>query len=161
MKRALTMILLLSLLLSGCAASSQGMKDPVTFYYVLDEYRYGENAGFYEGEEREAAGHVQDLSYLMQLYLIGPSTEGLRSPFPKGTQILSLEQKDNVLLVALSDLSAMTDAEFNRACACLTMTCLGLTDADTVTIQSGQRSVTMSRDTLILIDEKPNTEDTQ
>jgi len=46
----------------------------------------------------------------------------------------------------------MTDAQFILACSCLTMTCLELTDAEHVTINSGDRSVTMSKSTLLLHD---------
>ncbi len=47
----------------------------------------------------------------------------------------------------------MTDTEFTLACACLTMTTLSITGGDEVTITSGSRSVTMSRDSLTLIDD--------
>ena len=46
----------------------------------------------------------------------------------------------------------MTDAAFSLACACLTKTCMELTQASSVTVISGTRMVTMGPDNLILTD---------
>ena len=42
----------------------------------------------------------------------------------------------------------MTDAQFTLACSCLTLTCLELVDAESVTVVSGDRSITMNADSL-------------
>ena len=53
----------------------------------------------------------------------------------------------------LSDTAAtMDDMEYSLACTCLSLTCLDLTDAASVTITSGNRSITMNRNTLTLFD---------
>lgn len=165
MKKLTALLLLLSLLLCGCGPSGQHLKDPVTFYYLLDkyehDYKYGEEPVVFAPEEREASGHRNDLNYLLALYLIGPSEEGLRSPVPWGTRVLELEESGKHITLKLSDTtSSMSDIDFTRACACLTLTCLDLTDADKVTVQSGDRSVTMTRDTLILFDDSTTVEET-
>ena len=154
MKRFLTCILKAILLLSGCGTSAERIREPVTFYYMRENpetLRHGED--LFVGEVREAAGHRQDLSYLMVLYLIGPSTEGLRLPIPKGTRIVDITMEGETVLLTMPDTEkTMTDIEYALACTCLSQTCLELTDAESVTITSGERSITMDRSTLVLTD---------
>ena len=160
MKRILSCILITILLLSGCGTSAERIREPVTFYYMRENpetLRHGEN--LFVGEVREAAGHRQDLSYLMALYLIGPSTEGLRMPIPKGTRISEITIEEETVLLTLPDTEkTMTDIEYALACTCLSQTCLELTDAKSVTITSGERSITMDRSTLVLTDHTPTNE---
>ena len=154
MKRTLCLVLALCLILPGCAVSKERLREPVTFYYPRRQYQYGAEDGVISSEQREAAGHRDDLSYLLALYLIGPSDEALVSPLPWGTRILKTTQNGTTVTLKLSDTTpAMTDTEFSLACACLTLTCLSVTDAQAVKITSGSRSVTMSRDNLTLFDD--------
>ncbi|MGM9549806.1 MAG: GerMN domain-containing protein [Faecousia sp.] len=163
MKRIACLLLSLCLLLSGC--SGERIKDPVTFYYPRQEYQYGTADGVIASELREASGHTGDLRYLLALYLIGPSSEDLVSPLPRGTRLLQARQEGSAVTLELTDTAqAMTDAEFTLACACLTMTCLSVTGAEKVTITSGSRCVTMSPDSLTLFDDSTaasTTEETQ
>lgn len=153
MKRLLIFICLLSFLLCGCSANGQLFKNPVTFYYIQEQYQYGENAGVIAAEEREAAGHQNDLTYLMALYMMGPSEDGLVSPIPRGTRVLEVKNSGTSISLKLSDTtSTMSDTDFTRACACITLTLLDMTEAEKVSFQSGSRSLTMSRDTLVLFD---------
>lgn len=153
MKRFVCLLLALCLSLSGCGLSRDGIKEPVTFYYLQTEYRYGVEDGVIGTEEREASGHRDNLSYLLTLYLIGPTDESLTSPIPKGTHIFSVEQEGNEVQLQLTDTSqTLTDSGYTLACACLTLTCLSITEAESVTITSGSRSVTMTRDSLTLFD---------
>ena len=145
MKRFLCFLLCLCLFLPGC--SGELMKNPVTFYYPRREYQYGAEDGVISSEQREASGHADDLHYLLSLYLIGPSSDELVSPLPWGTRLLGVSQENGTVTLEL------TDTEFTLACACLTMTTLSITGGDEVTITSGSRSVTMSRDSLTLIDD--------
>lgn len=153
MKRLLILICLSAFLLCGCSSSGQRFKNPVTFYYVQEAYQYGTDGGVIAPEEREAAGHQEDLAYMMALYLMGPSEDGLVSPIPRGTRVLVAKKSGSSVSIKLSDTtSTMSDAAFTRACACMTMTLLDMTKAETVNFQSGSRNVTMSRDSLILFD---------
>ena len=164
MKRLISLAFLLCLTLTGCGKFGERIKEPVTFYYLRAEYQYGSDSGVIGSEEREASGHRENLSYLLALYLMGPSGEDLVSPIPRGIRFLSVEQADTLITLNLSDTaSALTDAEYSLACACLTLTCLDLTEAETVTVTSGSRSVTMTRDNLILYDSSMTapTEETQ
>ena len=149
MKRLICALLLMSMLLCGC---TERLKEPVTFYYIRAAYETDMSA-IIGSELREASGHREDLAYLMALYLMGPADEELRDPLPRGTSIESVEHKNAAVVLHLSDLTdTMTDSQFTLACSCLTLTCLELTDAESVTIISGDRSITLQADTLILQD---------
>ena len=161
MKRMLCLLLLLCMLLSGCGMFGERIKEPVTFYYLCAAYQEDLCCAI-SSEEREASGHTGDLSYLLALYLMGPSGEDLVTPLPRGTRIYSAKQEEYTVLLNMSDTSqTLTDAEFSLACACLTMTCLDMTDAEQVTITSGSRSATMHRDNLTLTDNSTATETTE
>ena len=145
---ALAAVLLISLL-PGCG---QKMKEPVTFYYQVTDYQ-GTMACPIAGEEREVAGYRDNLKYLLSFYLMGPISKDLVSPLPRGTLVYNITQEDTELTIELSNTSALlTDSEFSLACACLSMTCMGLANVENVTIVSGSRSLTISRDNLLLND---------
>ena len=152
MKRFIAFALLLTLLLPllGC---SKGIQDGADFHYCRKEYQYGKDSGVIAPEQRDITGHVGDLSFLISLYLMGPLDEDLESPFPKGTKLEVLEFTRHGLHIQLSPVpDSFTDSEFTLACACLTLTCLEISDKATFTITSGERSVIMNRNNLILWD---------
>lgn len=159
MKRLTAILLLCSLFLSGCGNS---LKEPVTFYYLSINYEE-EMSPAIASEQREASGHRDDILYLMALYLMGPADEDLYSPLPKDTTIQSAEQHGTNVTITLSDIpNSMTASRFTLVCSCLTLTCLELTEATNVTINSGDRSITMSAEDLLLQDLiTAGTEDTQ
>ena len=105
-------------------------------------------------EEREITGHTGDWYYILALYFMGPSDEKLDSPLPKDTQLLSYIQNDNDMQISITDLDEeLTDAKFSLACACLSLTILDCTSFSKITVTSGQRSITISRDNFLLIDQ--------
>lgn len=162
MKRLFCLMFILVLLLSGCAREQ--LREPVTFYYPRTQYHYGSADGVIARETREGAGHTGDLPYLLNLYLMGPKEELLASPLPQGVQLLSAAIEDEVVLLTLSDSSRlMSESEFSLACACLSLTSMEITGLDTVTIESRERSVTMTFEDLILYDDSAEavTEETQ
>lgn len=163
MKRVLIFLSLAALLLCGCTRSGERIKDPVSFYYLQAEYQYGTEGSVIASEEREASGHRQDLLYLMKLYMMGPAGEELRSPLPRGIQVLSAEAAGDLVTLTISDTAGgLSDIDFSLAGACLSLTCFDLTEAAKVTIISGERSLTFSQDTLNLYDSIPAaTEDTK
>ena len=144
---ALTAAVLLSM--SGCG---QKMKEPVTFYYLNESYQENMDCAIV-GEEREVAGYRDDLKYLLSFYLMGPIGKGLTSPLPRGTLLYTVNQEGAKLTIEISNTSALlSDSEFSLACACLSQTCMGLTNAEEVTIVSGSRNLTLNRDNLLLND---------
>lgn len=165
MKRWIPLLLLFSLIFSGCGFFSERIMEPVTFYYLQNSFHYGKDASVIVAEEREASGHRQELSYLLALYLMGPAEEEHRSPLPPGTRILKAEQTGSKVTMELTNPAySFSDSELSLACACLTLTCLDITDAQEVSITYLERTVTMTRESLTLYDDsKENlpTEETQ
>lgn len=165
MKRWICLFLALLLALSGCTLSAQGFRDPVTFYYLREQYRYGDADGVIAGEQRESAGHAGDLSYLMSLYFMGPSEEELVSPIPRGVQLQAVILEDHTATLVLSDTTrVLTDSEFSLTAACLAMTTMEITPVTKVIIRSADRAATITRDNLTLFDDSAAvaaTEETQ
>ena len=149
MKRLTALLLLFALFLSGCGNE---LKEPVTFYYLSSNYEEDMSSAI-DSERREAAGHRDDLMYLMALYLMGPADEDLHAPLPGDTTVQAAEMHGTNVTITLSDVSdSMTDFQFTVACSCLTLTCLDITEATNVTIISGDRSITLDANDLLLSD---------
>jgi len=147
MKRIICLVLLI-LLLCGCSK-----EDMATFYYRPVDYLTDHNGPVLSAETRNITGYTENPHFLVSLYLTGPLDKDLQSPFPKGTRLQSLINKDRQLTVQLYDLPQnLSDAEFSLACACLTMTCMEFFDVDSVTIICGNRSVSMDQSILTLSD---------
>lgn len=152
MKRLFCAAAAVSLLLSLLAGCGQKVKEPVVFYYRKDAYQENMDCPI-AWEEREVAGHRDNLKYLLSFYLMGPISKGLVSPLPRGTLLYTITQEGAGLTIEISNTSSLlTDSEFSLACACLSMTCMELTNAENVTITSGSRSLTLSWDNLLLND---------
>ena len=150
MKRLICLILLFSFLLCGCSSMGERIKEPVTFYYIQENYQK-EMGNVIAPEVREAAGHRYDLPYLLALYSMGPSGNGLVSPFPVNTRILPVEHsEDGLVLSVLDEIQDMTDAQYTLASSCLAMTCLEMIDVEQITVICGDRSVTIKADTLLI-----------
>lgn len=149
MKRRISFLLLLALLLGGCGHYIQ-MREPVTFYYVRQDYS-SDMRSILDSEQWEATGHKDDLNYLLSLYFMGPSREDLISPLPPDAKLISLEQSDSCIILTLTELS-MSDADYTLACACLAQTLFGVTDARQITIISASKNVTLYKDNLALHD---------
>lgn len=151
MKRMICLTLALCLLLSGCSSFGERIREPVTFHYLCADYAE-KLCCVIVSEEREAAGHSGDLSYLLALYQMGPANESLRSPLPPGTRIHS-ELQDGEILLTLSDSAQiLSDLDYSLACACLMLTCLDITDTSAVTVNCVDRTKTMYADSLTLLD---------
>ena len=159
MKRILfPIILILLIFLSACQTADP---DEVTFYYCRDpqQYQYFQDDSVICAESRDIMGHRTDLQYMAGLYLAGPMEEGLIPPFNKSTRLLSIRQEDSSLLVELSDhAEILTDSEFSLSSACFAMTCMDFVQCDDVTITIGERSITMNRENIVLLDSLPQQE---
>ncbi len=151
MKHVFPLMLILCFFCSGCSSvTGERIKEPVTFYYVCENYQ--KNMDQVIGAEiREAAGHKNDLSYLLALYSMGPSREDLLSPIPRNTTIVPIVQTEEAMEVSLSESAlTMSDAEFTLASACISMTCMELTDVQQVTVVCEDRHVSIREDNLLL-----------
>lgn len=160
MKHILSILLLVSILLSGCSTQDS---NAVLFYYCRDpqQYQYFEPDAVIRSEARDLLGHRNDLKYMLGLYLAGPLEEDLVIPCAKSTRLLSVTNDGGRILIELSDHNNnLTDSEFSLACACLALTCMDFTQCGDVTITSGERSVTMNSESIILADILPQQETT-
>jgi len=145
----------------GCDSRKE---DLVSFYYCRepDAYQYFNEDGVICAESRDVIGHDENIRYVIGLYLAGPMEEGLRSPLPASVKLISAERTLEAVQLTFSDLDdIMSESEFSLACACLTLTCADLTGCRQVTVISGTRSITMTRDSIRLLDDAPNLETTE
>lgn len=157
MKRLIILLLAMSTALCACAfpGSHEGQ---TAFYYPVAASSYTMEESYIQSEYRQVSD--TELSRLIALYLQGPQdTQSFSSPFPAGTGLVSVSVDEKLLDVTLSaGFSACTGLELTIACACLTMTCLELTDVESVRIRSdgaqldGAPWVQMQRSDLLLTD---------
>ena len=159
MKKTVALLLAACLALALCGCSRED--GTAMFYYTRypDDYLYGMENGVIAGEYRDITSHSDDLKYLLTLYFHGPTLETLRTPFPSGMGLYSVEWSGNTLVIeTTSSLTVLTGTDLTLACACLAKTCFSLTDAEAVTIYAGGLgyiSMTLTRDSLILYDNTP------
>ena len=162
MKRTLCLLLsLLLLALSGCSFRD-APAETVSFYYLRSEVTYGTADGVIAPEDQDVTGQPQDLASLLSLYFQGPTDETLTSPFPSGTHLLGFSEKNYTLHLSLSnEFTQLEELDLTLACACISSTCFGITDAQQVRITTPGTTLTegidltISRDGLILFDELP------
>ena len=140
MKRWLALILVIILCFSGCALEAGTNNNAVDFYYLRTHsgtYDSFFSAGAIGSETRFIPAHQQDLNYMLSLYLQGPSNPELESPFPVGCKVLELHEGDSQLTLVLNPIiAAKNDMDLTIACACLAKTCMAMTGATTIQVES-------------------------
>ena len=102
MKRGISFFLIFALLLSGCGSGGGNSSESVSlnFYYCVEDIDQLTSAVAVEAEGRNV--QVFTLTQLMDLYLRGPTSDHLRSPFPDGTEMVSLAEGEDGLEVTMS-----------------------------------------------------------
>ena len=156
-----TVLLLCALICLSCLGCDISDGSSVNFYYYRnpDEYQYFEESGAIQTEARDLLGHLDDLRYMVGLYMAGPMDENLLVPFSKSTKLITAQQNGSRVYIELSDhTNALTDSEFTLACTALTLTCMDFTECSDVTITSGYRTMTLNTDNIILTDTLPQQE---
>ena len=134
MKRVLTLMLALCLIFSGCGAQkTNGQGNQVLFYYeqrgaselTADSMIASESRNTYAG----ALGPV------LELYFRGPKQDSLISPFPDGTEVISVSQENGTTELTLSNaFYSLQGVNLAVACACLTQTVCAYTGERTMTL---------------------------
>ena len=161
MKRLICLLLVsMFMLLSACHYSESGdILEPVAFYYprTSEQFVYGAPDGVLAAEMREASSHVNDLEYLIAMYLRGPQDEGLRSPFPAGCTLEEVRTGGNILCIVLSsEFTTLENTELTLACCALAKTCLPLSNTQRIRIDSASDektfTITLTEDSLLLTD---------
>ena len=160
MKRILCLFgsLLILLCLFGCAKEEIQYISPVKLFYCQKSFSYNTENGVIASELREFSGWKYEYRDYLNVYLSGPRTPELKSPFPLGGWILELEQKDTQVDLLLNiKFSLLSPHELTLSCACLSLTVMELMDVDTVNIQiDGNKQdpsvITMTKDNLSFTD---------
>ena len=161
MKRWVTVLLILSMLscLCGCSKNSPPPKEPVIFYYPAAKTVYNGTTEVLHPESREGAGYKADIAGLMNLYLKGPVSETLRSPFPVQVTVTRFASTTNTAILELSnEFAQLVGIDLTVACASIARTLFDLTQLDTVQISAtdaqldGQASITLNRNDIYFLD---------
>jgi germination protein M len=140
MKRVLNLLLILCLALTWAGCSREEEILP-RFYYLRtgDSIRYGTADGLVASVEVESMESADDLDLLLQQYLQRPIPENFRSPFPKGTYLLSTIAREDMLVIVLSrEFSGLDGIRLTLAGACLTATCHELAGYTRIQVRSGE-----------------------
>ena len=152
--------LLLALTLAFTSVACTAPEDEHTLFYYLrseETILYGEPDGLIAPLSRELTGSGQ-LDTTLQLYMEGPNEENFRSPFPKGTYLLSTIQRDDMLVVVLSrEFSTLSGIHLTLAGACLTATCHDLTGLTRVQVRSGEHIYDFNLNDFVFLDDSAGT----
>lgn len=159
MKRWIALICLILLCMPLAACHSE--EDSAFFFYLRrgEDYAYGASDAVVAPETRDCSGRKNNLHYMLTLYLEGPVDTALLSPFPEGTQILSLQRSGSSLSIELSEeFTNLAGMDQTLASTCIAYTCFDLCSAHQVHIyaQSAQNetiSITLTREDLVLLDD--------
>lgn len=156
-RKLLTFSLAFLLLLTGCTVHENDSDDQAAFYYVRSEISFQAADGVIAPELREIGDRSNDLAYLLSLYLQGPQSDTLRSPFPENLTLVQVRQQEAYLEVVVSHrLSDLTGIELTLACSCLAKTCMALSGAQEVRISAqeqlldGASYITITADSILL-----------
>lgn len=161
MKRTVTFMLVLFILLSftACSSSADDLERPVAFYYCNNLESEDDFENVFIMELHEGVGYEDNRPALLSLYLAGPVNERYISPFPSGLKIISIKKENTNIQVVLSDeISELTGLDLILACTCLSKTIFGLYPCDRVTIAAAttqldnRASITIRKETLVLTD---------
>ena len=157
-KSIFLMLLILALLLTGCSHAKPG-DDHFAFYYQAQNMKYDPDDSPFQAEY-----HHQDefstLDEALAAYFIGPDSTELIDPFPAGLTLISYRESNGVLYLVLSDQFArLTGKDLTIACCCIAKTCLGMTEAHTVSISAenslldGEKNIVLNDKTMNLLDD--------
>ena len=150
MKKTFCLFLAMLLLLGTCGCRQT---DEIHFYYPRVDVRYDISDGVITYESRDISRDSVDLSYMLKLYLEGPISQELYSPFPQGTALESISYAGKQLFILMNESYATLDnVDYTIACICIASTCFALTDAASVTIKTTYTSITLTPDMMVLDD---------
>lgn len=134
MKRILRVLCALGvILLCACSQKTESSAEYYLYFLPASSASYGSALAT---QPWEGSGTPLN-EELMQDLLDGPTQDGLRSPFPRGLTLQSLEAEGNTIHITLSDhYSGLTDMSQTLADACIVMTLCQLTGVEAVEIST-------------------------
>lgn len=152
--------LLLCFSLSGCKEDLVPMTEPVEFFYLRDSFSYTDTDSVIGSELREAAGHKEDLNYLLDLYFSGPQSDALAKTFPPECSSVSFSTRGSTITIVVTDaFASLTGMDLSVACVCLAKTLTGISGFHTVVIRAqtqlldGKKSITIRNEDSVLLDD--------
>lgn len=160
MKKFLICILCLGLCLSGWGCkNSQAQDTDLLFYYRPVILTYGRESSAIQAEIREDVQTSRTIEDILSIYLQGPESAQLSTPFPQNVTVVSVIQEGDLFDITLSPQFALLKGlNLVIACGCLTLTILDMTDAVEVQIRAqdslldGAKSINMNRNSILLLD---------
>ena len=136
----LSAVFMLLACLCACHYNESGdILEPVEFFYPRKpaSFVYGSADGVITSESRESSGHVNDLNYLLTMYLRGPQDISLRNPFPTGCKLEEVYAEGSTLYIRFSkEFTTLENAELTLACAALSKTCFSIIGYETISIHA-------------------------
>ena len=154
MMRRIVCLLLAALLVGLCACTAQPDPteplQPFDFYYRAEEADFSSPYGPIGVEPRDLDAAALRIDALISLYLQGPQTEGLLSPFPPNVTLVSVSHSATLLTLTLSsEYALLQGVDASIADACLTKTLLGLANIRRVRILTEAEDGTILRSVLL------------
>lgn len=162
MRRWPILLLILVILITGmgCTPKAAQPEKPVNFYYPAVTTVYDGKTPVIQPEIRDGVGYEGGIAGLISLYLKGPSSDTLRSPFPQGVSVIRFSSTSNTATLELSqEFSQLSGIDLTLACACIANTLFDLTELDRVQIFAadsqldGQASISLDRDDIYYMDD--------
>ena len=152
--------LILCCSLSGCLEDEIPIAEPVEFFYLRDTFSYTDSDTAIGSEQRESAGHKEDIHYLLDLYFSGPQSDTLAKTFPTGCSLVSYSTRGNTITVVITDaFASLTGIDLSVASVCLAKTLTGFSGFQTVIIRpqtqllDGKKSITVRNEDFVLFDD--------
>lgn len=132
--RILSLACALALLLSGCAFQ-RAREESEGGYAVYFATAASGGGPAVESERRELPAEADPAEALLAALFSGPLSETLRSPFPQGVHVLSVERDKRALTVDLSErYGGLSGAELTVADYCIALTLCQLPGVDAVSV---------------------------
>ena len=158
LKPLICVLLLICACLCSCS-NVQGNTD-ILFYYPNKQINYSTTDQIIGYEK--CVENVDPLAYseLLTIYLKGPRSSELNSPFPSGTALVRFTIDQQIAHVTLSnDFSELTGVDLSIACACLSLTIEKISGCAQVQISAenaqldNREFITVNTNEILLIDE--------
>ena len=150
MKRFVTIFLVLILITATTACTNmQKQGRAVQFYYPTEKVKHGTEQGVIASETRYF-NEEEALLNIISMYIQGPVSEDLRSPFPADLTVKELIRSSASIKMILSDhIAEQSGINLTLTCACIQKTLNGITGVDAVQIAAENEKIN-NQDMLIL-----------
>lgn len=139
MRRFLCLCLAMLLMLSGCMSQTPAQtEDGVLFYYRnTDKKAYFSETGIMAAENRSIRWEQQSIAGLMEVYLQGPVSAELSSPFPKDLRLLETRILPGEITLIFDDsLASLSAVGLRVAAGCIARTLWEYGGYETVILQA-------------------------